>query len=805
MSQANPDTSAFPIPTHCRSYMRSLACLTQTPVNTAATLGMTQNHPVFHCRSSRDSLTRRLGRIGTLMLAGLGGPWVGLTAAAEPLTRIAEVRQLPRAEADKALPVRVRGVVTWCLDHENLTIQDDSAGIWVGIAQARKHQLWRGDDGVLGQIREGMEVEIEGQSIAGGYAPLILPVTLRILGTKPLPQPRPIQQGRFFSGSDDCQRVEVRGVVQGFYYWKRELTLIMDANPGHFTAQFPSAMVPDPAALVDAELRLRGVATTRFNTRAEATGSRVKVSVPGDWVVEKPPPPPDAVPWVTLDQLLPFRTEPFGPHRVRVVGTVTYSLPGAFFYLQDGDSAVRVETTSTTVLQPGDRVEVVGFVDISRLIGTLRDATVRKTGVAGLLGPERISPVEIRQIYESSVNTGQLQMLRDYDGHVIRCRARLLAVESASDDKGSQTLTLEQSRTSGQGPHVFRAALYGGKAQALDRLQLGSELEVTGLVQLEFATNELNAYSAKTVPINLDLILRSAADVVVLQQPSWWSARHFLAVLTVVVLALGGALVWNLQLKRQVRRKTMLLGREKNARRDAAIEFRSTMRERNRLAANLHDTLPQSMSGIGLQLDACEISLRRLGIDDLPPLEVARRMVEYAINELRGAVWEMRSLSLRGRSFTAALQAVVDQVSRGHSARITVATEGPLERIPDFVSGNLLLIVQEALRNAQQHANPAHISVLIRTESQGALIRLELLDDGCGFVLDALRGPEQGHYGIVGMRERAERLGGSLRVISTPGHGTRIFAEVSQHVDDAEMADEELLADPPIAATLDRA
>ena len=304
---------------------------------------------------------------------------------------------------------------------------------------------------------------------------------------------------------------------------------------------------------------------------------------------------------------------------------------------------------------------------------------------------------------------------------------------------------------------------------------------------------------AKSVPLNLGLILRSTADVVVLREPSWWTARHFMTVFTVALLALGVAVILNLQLKRQVRRKTALLVREKNARRDAAIEFRSTMRERNRLAANLHDTLPQSMSGIGLQLDACEISLHRLGIEALPPLEVARRMVEYSINELRSAVWEMRSLSLRGRSFTAALQAVVDQVGRGHTARISVHTEGPLERIPDFVSGNLLLIVQEALRNAQKHGNATNISVRIRTKAQGGLIRLELTDDGCGFVQHGLRGPEQGHYGIVGMRERAERLGGSLRVSSTLGRGTRIVAEVSQHVDDAEMADEELLADPPIA------
>jgi signal transduction histidine kinase len=266
-----------------------------------------------------------------------------------------------------------------------------------------------------------------------------------------------------------------------------------------------------------------------------------------------------------------------------------------------------------------------------------------------------------------------------------------------------------------------------------------------------------------------------------------------------MLLALGAALVWSLQLKRQVRRKSKLLILEMGARRDAAIEFRTTMRERNRLAANLHDTLPQTMRGLGLQLDTCELSLRRLGIESLPPLGVARRMVDYAVNELRGAVWEMRSLSLRGRSFSAALQEVVDRVGSGHATKISTTTNGPLEGMPEFVSGNLLLIVQEALHNSLQHGNPGNISVNITTEAAGTPILLEVCDDGCGFTPGSQKGPELGHYGIVGMRERTERLGGSLRVESWPGHGARIVAELCQHALDDDFVMDQKLPDPPVS------
>ncbi len=739
------------------------------------------NRPPLACLSSITAIT---------ILVTAGGI---LATAAEPLTRIADVRVLTREQAAEAQAVHVRGVVTWSSSSETFVIQDDSAGIWVSLQDARSRKRWRGDDLAAEQIREGMEVEIEGVSDRGGYAPVILPVTLRVLGTQPQPPPRPLEPARFFSGADDCQRVEVRGIVQGFQRLPNGVNLVINANPGRFTAQLSKQVIPDPAALVDAEIRLRGVAATRFNSRGEATGSRVITGLASDLVVEKPPPTPDAVPQVSLDHLLPFRAEPTGPHRVRVEGTVTFSLPGEFFYLQDGECAVRVETNSTITLKPGDRVQAAGFVDISRLIGMLSDATVQLKGAASLPKPVAISPEKILAVNQDAMEAKQVARPYDYDGHLIRCRARLLAVQFEPHLSDLSTLTLERDNTLGHGKLIFKALLHDGKPRRLESLSPGSELELTGLVQLDYERGESSLQTTRTIPVNLDLILRSEADVVVLSEPSWWTPRHLTAVLAAVLLALGGAMLWNLQLKRQVRKKSRLLSQEKDARRDAAMEFRTTMRERNRLAANLHDTLPQTMSAIGLQLDACEYSLRRQGIDSLPPLEMVRTMVGFAVKELRGAVWEMRSFSLRGRSFTEALQAVVDRVGDGLEARILVRTDGPFEAMPDFVSGNLLLIVQEALRNALQHGKADNILVEISTASVGAPIRLVVSDDGAGFVLGSQKGSEQGHYGIVGMRERAERLGGSFILETLPGKGTRVVAEVSQDADDSDLANEKEL------------
>lgn len=235
----------------------------------------------------------------------------------------------------------------------------------------------------------------------------------------------------------------------GFQHLSNGVNLVINANPGRFTAQLSKQMAPNPAALVDAEIRLRGVAATRFNSRGETTGSRVITSLASNLVVAKPPPGPDKVPQVLLDHLLPFRAKPTGPHRVRVEGTVTFSLPGKFFYLQDGECAVRVDTDSSRPLNLGDRVQTAGFVEISRLIGTLRDATVRPLGVASLPEPEVINPEEILAVNQDAVDAKQMARPYDFDGHLIRCRARLLAVQSEPDISDLNTLTMERNNMLG--------------------------------------------------------------------------------------------------------------------------------------------------------------------------------------------------------------------------------------------------------------------------------------------------------------------------------------------------------------------
>jgi signal transduction histidine kinase len=159
-------------------------------------------------------------------------------------------------------------------------------------------------------------------------------------------------------------------------------------------------------------------------------------------------------------------------------------------------------------------------------------------------------------------------------------------------------------------------------------------------------------------------------------------------------------------------------------------------------------------------------------------LAVARRILEHSVQELRSSVWTLRSLPLHGKGLPEALRSVVEREGAGHSATIELSTDGDFSRVSEFVAGNLVLAAQEALHNALKHAAPRVISLEARTTEKPGWVIVTVRDDGKGFSPGKAVGASQGHFGLVGMRERIERLDGTLHLESAPGSGTSIRLEV---------------------------
>jgi signal transduction histidine kinase len=339
---------------------------------------------------------------------------------------------------------------------------------------------------------------------------------------------------------------------------------------------------------------------------------------------------------------------------------------------------------------------------------------------------------------------------------------------------------------------ILEAVLLPAAYATAVRFRPGSEVSLTGIVHYDIARSQEELIDGRISSFDrFSLFVHEADDLRVIRAAAWWTPFRLTAALAAVLAVLAAALAWAWSLRRQVAVQAAAIAKEMRARREAAVEFQATLRERTRLAANLHDTLLQSMAGIGFQLEACQMSTRRSGAADTEEaadhLDVARRMVDHAVDDIRGSVWALRSTAVHGRSLTEAIEALVGRVGAGHRPLIDLQTTGESFDLPDFVTGNLLLIVQEAVLNAIRHGDPDLIHVRVSFHTDDATVELSIHDDGAGFEVGGQRGPDEGHFGLQGMRERAERLGGRLTVESGPGRGTVVRCQVRCRDYDPEM------------------
>ncbi len=680
------------------------------------------------------------------------------------------------------MAVEVHGVITWRAPNGDFAVQDATGGTWIQVGIARERGIWSGDDALVSRLKPGSVIEVDGVTTGAAYAPAVLPRTIRWFGEQSLPAARPIDPARFLAGTEAGQRIEAHGTVLGIEPTDFGWEVRIQAATFSFWATVPRSALPDAPDLLDAQVMVRGACGTEYNYRGEFLSAGIMVAQPDDFVIERRGANSlFAVPPVPLDQLRTFHSELQPPHRVRIEGTVVYAQAGKFLYLQEGERAVRVETRSTAELKPGDRVQAVGFVDMTRQIAGLAGADVRKIGATPVPPPVEIAPETVLAIGENAKRTGQAAK-RDYDGILIRFDAKLLAVQASRIPSESlRQLVLERNGT------VITALISSGDVTPLDLLRPDSDLRVWAVVQLEYPG--VSAPRNQLPPAGLLLLLRSPADVIVLRAPSWWTIRRLVTAVTIIVVALIVTLGWVWELRRQVRRQTTQLAEEIRARRNAAVEFQAALRERNRLAANLHDTLLQSMNGIGFQLDAsgAEISERLSDAKPVTHLEVARQMVVQAVHELRNSVWALRTLPVGGVGLRDALLGLAQRLKVERNAQIDVSVEGDLSAVPDFVAGNLLLAAQEALHNALRHANAQRITVEARRKANPDQIEISIRDDGVGFALGTEPKMAEGHFGLTGIRERLKALDGTVTIESAPLRGTVVRLRVPLRAYDSKV------------------
>ncbi|MCB9418189.1 MAG: sensor histidine kinase [Ardenticatenaceae bacterium] len=202
----------------------------------------------------------------------------------------------------------------------------------------------------------------------------------------------------------------------------------------------------------------------------------------------------------------------------------------------------------------------------------------------------------------------------------------------------------------------------------------------------------------------------------------------------------------------------------------STLEDLTISRERNRLARELHDTLAHTLSGLAVQLETTQAYW------DVEP-KTARELLAKSLastrsglNETRRALKALRASPIDDLGLLLALQKLAQSAAERGKLSLSLSLPEQIPSLAPDVEQCLYRIAQESLENVVYHANAQ--TLLVQLTISEEIIRLKVEDDGLGF--DMKQHQKTGHYGLAGMRERAQAVGGELAINSHPGQGTRI-------------------------------
>ena len=247
------------------------------------------------------------------------------------------------------------------------------------------------------------------------------------------------------------------------------------------------------------------------------------------------------------------------------------------------------------------------------------------------------------------------------------------------------------------------------------------------------------------------------ASVDVQQRPFFYQTLWFYALIAATLVAIV-ALVFRMRLAQIKARLGMII------------------EERNRIAREWHDTLMADFAAISWQLEATKERFADQTSEASSSLELARNMVRHCQAEARRIIWDLREEIEPAGSLSEVLSRELNAINGKQELAAHLHIKGEEASLPPASVHHLACICQEALTNAVRHAAPNTIDVTL--EYQTARLVLTVKDNGRGFQLAHPPVFTNGHFGIAVMQERARKLGGSLRVQSSPGAGTEVLVDI---------------------------
>jgi signal transduction histidine kinase len=663
--------------------------------------------------------------------------------APSALTDIRAIRALAPETANRRGRARIHGTITYINERDpaGMIVHDGEAGIFVHYGD-----YFTETPPIT--LRPGDIVDVDGYTTGHGFAPAIVPDDVRLVGHGPPPTPKQVPYAALLSGGFDCDYIEIVGVGQRAWLSETGKTLFVDVavEGGVVRAWFWDHAPGDETRFVDARIRLRGNAGTLFNQARQVRGITLFGRRASEVITETNAPEPWSLPVRAISSLYTHHAKEQGDRRVRLRGTVTATRVGQpvfvedltmhtrsrvvrhEIYVRDETSAALIETDQPFTLAPGDIVDVAGFPVVSSTKPRLQNAVVRRASRGEVAAPRII--------------TRDTLLGAAHDSELVRIDGVLLTEVVTP---AGRSLVLRAGNT------VFEAGYDPSSSAPHTTPAAGTLVSVTGIYVFESGP-----------PPAFHVLLRSPADVVVLASPPWWTPQHTLVLAGFVAAILIAGLIWA----------------RMHANKHEAVQqqYRAIIAERSRLASELHDTLEQGLTGIQLQLGAVAKSLDTSSPQNARrALGIASEMLRYSLSEARRSVMDLRHGALDTRDLAGALSDVARQMTTGTSLQATVRTIGAVRPLQSADEHHLLRIGLEALTNAIKHSGAARVDVALRFADDA--VDLVVTDDGAGFATTRID-HVGGHFGLRGIRERVDKMGGALTLENRPEGGAMVAVRI---------------------------
>lgn len=258
--------------------------------------------------------------------------------------------------------------------------------------------------------------------------------------------------------------------------------------------------------------------------------------------------------------------------------------------------------------------------------------------------------------------------------------------------------------------------------------------------------------------------------------PEYLSSQGVTAVARLFIFGFAGYCIVRLTQAQRTSRREIEQKNAQLAHYALALEQLAITRERNRLARELHDTLAHTLSAVNVQLSALEVLWENDPSAARESLRKTQTLTRDGLNEARRALSALRASPLDELGLRLALERLAAQAAQRAGTALTLDLPTQIGALRPEVEQCIYRIAEEALNNAVRHAGARALALSLRAEAGQIILRVS--DDGAGF--DASASPN-GHYGLIGMRERAALVNGTLTIDSAADKGTQVVFSMERN------------------------